>query len=420
MDSFLRVGDITVALRCDDERIHCAWAEPFSRFLVEPASVPFTIDVEIEARIGDIDAVDGDVVFDSGSVWRMLREERGYRVECRSPRFGAEPYKIARFDHSFTRGTIVLREAVAHLQPLEYPLDELLIANLLGRGRGVELHSCGVIDREGRGHLFVGVSGAGKSTIARLWGGAAAGIVSDERVIVRETDGVMTMYGTPWQSDAGFAMAASAPLAGVYLLEQARVHELVALPYAAAVARLFRCAFPLFHDPASIEFTLSFLEKLAAAVPVRELRFANDRGAVDLVLRPMDRATEVILDLLARGHAVQFRARGDSMHPLIRSDEALHVDPVREADVGDVVLTLADRGLTAHRVIRKDGDVIVTRGDNAPSDDPPLPLARVLGRVRVSRLRRLEAMLRSAVRAARRRLLSRRDARVPGCSRHDG
>jgi hypothetical protein len=45
----------------------------------------------------------------------------------------------------------------------------------------------------------------------------------------------------------------------------------------------------------------------------------------------------------------------------------------------------------------------VTRGDNAPSDDPPLPLARVLGRVRVSRLRRFETILRNVVRAARRR-----------------
>lgn len=395
MDSFLRVGGITVALRCDDERINCAWDEPFSRFLVE---TPDNIDVEIEARIGEIDFADGDVVFDSGSVWRMLREANGYRIECRSPGFGTEPYKVARFDDSFTRGTIVLREAVAHLQPLEYPLDELLIANLLGRGRGVELHSCGVIDRDGRGHLFVGVSGAGKSTMARLWDSVAPGIVSDERVIVRESDGVMTMYGTPWQSDAGSAMATSAPLAGVYLLEQAKGHELVSLPHAAAVARLFRCAFPLFHDPASIEFTLSFLEKLAASVPVREMRFANDRGAVDLVLKPMDRATEVIIDLLSRGHAVQFRARGDSMHPLIRSDEVLHVDPIREVNLGDIVLTLADRGLTAHRVIRRDGDVIVTRGDNAPSDDPPLPRARVLGRVRVSRLRRLEAKLRRLIR----------------------
>ncbi|HYI12175.1 MAG TPA: S24 family peptidase [Thermoanaerobaculia bacterium] len=87
-------------------------------------------------------------------------------------------------------------------------------------------------------------------------------------------------------------------------------------------------------------------------------------------------ATSVIVDLLQRGHAVQFRARGDSMHPFIREDDVLQVEPGREARVGDVVLVLFERGLTAHRVIRRD-DRIVTRGDNAAEADGPV--SHVLG-----------------------------------------
>jgi phage repressor protein C with HTH and peptisase S24 domain len=92
-------------------------------------------------------------------------------------------------------------------------------------------------------------------------------------------------------------------------------------------------------------------------------------------------AAEVIIDLLQRGHAVEFRARGDSMHPVIREDDLLHVEPTREVRVGDVVLTLAERGLTAHRVIAIRGDVITTRGDNTPAADPVVSRSRVLGRV---------------------------------------
>ena len=92
-------------------------------------------------------------------------------------------------------------------------------------------------------------------------------------------------------------------------------------------------------------------------------------------------ATDVITDLLARGHAVRFRAGGDSMHPFIRGDEYLLVEPVARIRVGDVVLTLADRGLTAHRVVRIDGTTVITRGDNAPGCDAPIDTARVLGRV---------------------------------------
>ncbi len=92
-------------------------------------------------------------------------------------------------------------------------------------------------------------------------------------------------------------------------------------------------------------------------------------------------AVEVIVDLLQRGHAVEFRARGDSMHPVIREGDLLHVEPALTFRRGEVVLTIADRGLTAHRVIAIDAETIVTRGDNAPAPDTPLPLARALGKV---------------------------------------
>lgn len=91
--------------------------------------------------------------------------------------------------------------------------------------------------------------------------------------------------------------------------------------------------------------------------------------------------TPIISDILARGHAVQFQARGDSMHPLIRENDSLHVEPCDRVRVGDVVLVVADRGLTAHRVIARRGGMVITRGDNAPAADGEVAEERVLGRV---------------------------------------
>ncbi|HEX6099527.1 MAG TPA: hypothetical protein VF432_24650 [Thermoanaerobaculia bacterium] len=278
MDSFLSVAGITIAVRGGDWR----WEDPVARFLVPVVAAP---DVELDVVVGSPGRrVDGELLFDSDAVWRLYREGAGFRIECTSEAFGDGPYKTAVFDETFTRGTLYLEPHVAHLNPLDYPLDEVLIANLLGRGRGVELHSCGVIDGQGRGHLFVGVSGAGKTTTARLWEGAASGIVSDDRVIVRERDGDLWMFGTPWHGEAELSMPEGVPLAGVYLLVQAEANALRGLDPAEAVARLFRCAFPLFYDGAALDFTLSFLARLAAGVPVRELQFTRDRSVVDLVL----------------------------------------------------------------------------------------------------------------------------------------
>ena len=95
----------------------------------------------------------------------------------------------------------------------------------------------------------------------------------------------------------------------------------------------------------------------------------------------MSDATTMIVDLLERGHAVQFEARGDSMYPLIRDHDYLHVVPAEHVRVGDIVLVLAERGLTAHRVIAEREGRIVTRGDNAPAADEPIAREKVLGKV---------------------------------------
>ena len=92
-------------------------------------------------------------------------------------------------------------------------------------------------------------------------------------------------------------------------------------------------------------------------------------------------ATELIVDLLRRGHAVEFQVHGDSMYPVIREHDTLHVEPVRKFTRGDVVLVLAERGLTAHRVIAHRGTTLILRGDNAPAPDDPVEESQVLGKV---------------------------------------
>jgi len=113
-------------------------------------------------------------------------------------------------------------------------------------------------------------------------------------------------------------------------------------------------------------------------------------------------AREMIVDLLARGHVVRFRAAGDSMHPIIRGDDYLLVEPADRTHIrrGDVVLTLADRGLTAHRVVAFADGTLITRGDNLHEDDLPVDLSRLLGRVthaerdgRMRRIRRASSVL---------------------------
>jgi hypothetical protein len=255
------------------------------RFLVEE-SAP---EVSVEAAWGELDeTASGELVFDSGALWKLYRQTEGYVFRFVTPVLGAIPYKAAAFNREFTKGRVTLHrpyfETERALYPLDYPLDELLMLNLLARGRGAELHSCGVVDEARKGFLFLGQSGAGKTTTARLWEQrAGASILSDDRIILRREGRETYMFGTPWHGEGELARPDKAPLQAIFFLRHGERNELHTLGRAEAAARLFSCGFPTFHDPAGLAFTLAFFDEVTAAVPCYELSFVPDASAVDFV-----------------------------------------------------------------------------------------------------------------------------------------
>src|SRR5262249_43736388 len=162
------------------------------------------------------------------------------------------------------------------------PLDELLILNLLAKGNGVEVHACGLVDADGEGRLFLGQSGAGKTTTARLWQNIeGTQILSDDRIIIRELGGQLWIYGTPWHGEAELAFTGRAPLRRIYFLRHGRTNAVVRLKHAEAVGRLFSCSFPLFYDPQALDSTLMYFEKIASSIPCCELSFVPDERVIE-------------------------------------------------------------------------------------------------------------------------------------------
>jgi hypothetical protein len=291
-----RIADLTIALTSEDPALTSQIVGATTQFLVREAEPDDAEpDVRVRAVWGNLsERIAGKQLFDSRGPWQLYAANGSLRLHFTSLTLGLLPYKVASFDPAFTVGEICLHRPYfppGHaVNPLEYPLDELLMIHLLAQGRGVELHACGVMDSEGRGYLFAGQSGAGKTTMARLWqnpeDGKSRGVVtflSDDRIIVRHQDGKFWMYGTPWHGEGQFASPARAPLQGVYLLRHGSSSRLVPLRRSEAAARLMTCSFPPFHDSRGLSFTLSFLEKLVAAVPCLELSFTPDARVIELV-----------------------------------------------------------------------------------------------------------------------------------------
>lgn len=229
-------------------------------------------------------------IFDSGGLWSVFGEKSGYRFFFSSSALGAGPYKSAWFNAEFTKGEVSLFrpyfDAEQAIYPLEYPLDELLMIHRLARGEGVEIHGLGVRDEAGRGHLFVGHSGAGKSTLARLWlREPSALVLSDDRIILREREGRLWMYGTPWHGDAGIASPEAAPLCGAYLIEHGTRPELNPIAKGRAVAELLARSFVPHYSAEAMDFTLGFLARVTRETPCFTFRFFPDQTAVEAICR---------------------------------------------------------------------------------------------------------------------------------------
>jgi hypothetical protein len=226
--------------------------------------------------------------FSSGGLWSAFASETGTKFYFSSAAVSPLPYKAGWFDPLFQRGHIVLNRSVIPQQtrifPLEYPLDELAMMHRLALGEGVEVHALGLADADGSGYLFLGHSGAGKSTTARLWMEQPGVILlSDDRIIIRQHNGKFWMYGTPWHGDAGVASPASAPLDSAFLLEQALINEVTPVPPGKAAAELFARSFVPHYLQSGIQFTLDFLDQLTRSVSCSVLRFTPTPGAVEAV-----------------------------------------------------------------------------------------------------------------------------------------
>ncbi len=223
------------------------------------------------------------VIFDSSQAWQLLQVDGKLGIKVRSPELN--PYQLGLFPADFRLGDIHVAciPPQKYIFPFSYPMGELFMMNLLGTGLGILCHATGVIDR-GKGYLFTGNGGAGKTTMARLWEGLSdVQVVNDDKVILRKENGSFRLYGTPWHGDGGMALPDSACLSKVFILKQANQNYSQPLHPAQAAAGLFKRAFIPLWDNEKIAFTLRFLDELCQSIPCYELGFLPESSIVELI-----------------------------------------------------------------------------------------------------------------------------------------
>ena len=138
----------------------------------------------------------------------------------------------------FTQGVLHI---AADCQDVRFCVDNalmLLFAFRTAPLMTLEMHAA-VVVKEGRGYLFLGHSGTGKSTHARQWLAAFddAWLLNDDNPIIRVMeDGEVRVYGSPWSGKTPCYNNAHARVGGIVKLSQAPHNKIqtISLPEAYA------------------------------------------------------------------------------------------------------------------------------------------------------------------------------------------
>jgi len=198
------------------------------------------------------------------------------------------PYRLAIFEHNFRKGNVYVRfspqdRSFSLPNPLAHNLLELIILSLLYLRRfGALFHACGIAEGK-QGYLFLGTSGCGKSTMAKLWQNYSL-ILHDDRIIVRKIQGHFWIFGTPWHSKLGLIKNQGVPLRKIFFLKHGSKNRAVKLTPAEALSRLLiHSTPPIWYNNKIIEYNIEICSELAEELPCYSLEFIPGKRIIDFI-----------------------------------------------------------------------------------------------------------------------------------------
>ena len=165
-------------------------------------------------------------------------------------------------------------------------LFRVLVAYRLLDQDGLLLHSAGAVLGERGARLFIGPSGAGKTTIARLCLEAGGRVLSDDLNAVTAIGSVPMVERVPFAGDLRAASrcksqaAERQELQALYRLRQGTGACFQPLSPASAVATIMASCPFVNTDRHRLEQLSVSVERLVNRVPVGTLTFARDRGFI--------------------------------------------------------------------------------------------------------------------------------------------
>lgn len=236
---------------------------------------------------------------------------------------------------------------------------------------GTALFHAAVIGQDGRGYLFLGKSGTGKSTHSRLWQKYIPGVqlINDDNPVVRMKGGMAYVYGSPWSGKTPCYRNVRMPVRAMVMLQQSPTNAIRRLGTLEAYAAILGSVSGMQWNRRVADALHHTEEKLLSCVPIWHLDCRPDEEAARLCHSTVTKisakeALEEAVRMVGEGIYVTIPVEGRSMLPFIVGgrDSAVLMPP-KDISRGDVVLAWVGTYYVIHRVLRMEGNELTLMGD---------------------------------------------------------
>ena len=147
---------------------------------------------------------------------------------------------------------------------------------------GMPLHAA-LVEKDGYGVVFLGPSGMGKSTQAKLWvEHQGADFIIGDRPGLRCIDGQWIGFGMPWDGKDRIMQQKQVPIRALISLEQAPENSIRRLTKQEAMNVLLNQVMMPMWDDAAMALLMPLMGRLATEIPFYHLKNLPNREATEL------------------------------------------------------------------------------------------------------------------------------------------